>query len=102
MRRCRREEGNPYLTRQVVIQTLGCRPGCQEDVVTPRRTDQPQTRHGPGGRIRAMPRRALPTVGAVALVVALGTASCQGTSPPASLGPDDITNVQRADRIINS
>lgn len=70
--------------------------------MTPKRMDQLRVRRPPDGRLRAMPRRALATIGTGALVVALGTAACQATPPPASLGLDDITSLQRADRIIHT
>lgn len=38
----------------------------------------------------------------VALVVALGIAACGGPPPPASLGPDDLISLQRAEGIIQS
>lgn len=42
------------------------------------------------------------TACAAMLTVALGTAACQQAAPPASLAPDDIATLERADRIINS
>ena len=49
-----------------------------------------------------MSRSTLPRLGAFALVIVLGTAACQGTSPATSLDPNDVTSLERADRIINT
>lgn len=64
--------------------------------------DTSRVRRAPIGRTRAMPRGALATIGLGVLVVALGTVACQGTPPPARLGADDITSLERADRIIQT
>lgn len=63
---------------------------------------QPEEHRALTHRIGAMPRRTLSNLGAVAVVVTLGIAACQGAKPPASLDSSDITTIESADRIIQT
>lgn len=54
------------------------------------------------GRRDALGRRARLRSGGVAVMVAVAVAACQATPPPARLGEDDISRLERAERIIQT